>query len=118
MNEREARQRMDHMTDREYAAWRSLDGRRVAGLVLLLGMYGNKRAAITADHPMEGPDCTVTVNLPEFEVGEGEFFVRRQLREDRPRLLAGLEAYASPTGRMLPSGRVEEYAEVWRLTMT
>jgi hypothetical protein len=107
------------MTERERIAWDRLNNLVVARCVLQLGQYSNGRPALQAFTNEGEPYCTVTVNLVDRMVGEGEFFVKCELREcGGAALLQGLvdAAIAYPTGVTVGEGWSERYAEVWRLT--
>lgn len=104
------------MTPREREALNDLDGRWVGNFLLRAGEYGNGRLAIQAVDADGIPECTVTVNLIDDELREGEFFVRFEARE-HSRVFEALiaDGIAAPTGRVVAAGRVERYAEAWRL---
>ncbi len=106
------------MTPREREARRDLDGRRVGSFLLRAGEYGNGRLAIQAIAADGIPECVVTVNLIDDELSEGEFFVRFEAREHAAAVFEALiaDGIAAPTGRVVAAGRVERYAEAWRLT--
>lgn len=107
------------MTERERIAWERLDGLVLAGFTLELSKYGNGRPALQAFTDEGEPYCTVTVNLVDRQVGEGEFFVKRELQDygGAPLLQALVEAaIAYPTGVTVSEGWSECYAEIWRLT--
>jgi hypothetical protein len=82
-----------------------------------VGAYGNGRIAIQAVYlPTYEPECTVTINLVDQNVEEGEFFVRLETQQFSKAPEALLEAgLVERTGRAVSAGFVENYAEVWRL---
>lgn len=109
-----------NMTEREFAAWKRCQGFKLpGGFRLELGMYSNKRAALTAIAPDGIPEVTVTVNLVDEQLSEGEFHVRNEARQHAALVFDGLlqSGLAKPTGKIVGAGRVEAYAEVWQLTL-
>lgn len=109
-----------NMTPRELAAWKRCQGFKLpGGYRLELGMYSNRRGALTAIGSDGIPECTVTVNLVDAELGEGEFHVRHEVRRHAAIVFDGLvqAGLAAPTGKTIGSGYVENYAEVWRLAL-
>ncbi len=104
------------MTPREREVLSDLDGQWVGSFLLRTGEYGNGRMAIQAIAPDGIPECTVTVNLIDDVLSEGEFFVRFEARE-HSRVFEALiaDGIAAPTGRVVAAGRVDRYAEAWRL---
>ena len=77
------------------------------------GEYGNGRLAIQlVDAETEEPIANLTVNLPDEELAEGEFFVKTW-SENQPIAAAALASgLFQDTGRRVPTGFVE--AQVWR----
>jgi hypothetical protein len=95
---------------------------KIDGLVLgdyqfQVGAYGNGRVAIQALYlPTLEPECTITVNLVDEDVEEGEFFVRLEtLRHSRAPEALVEEGLVERTGKIVGAGFVENYAELWRL---
>jgi hypothetical protein len=109
-----------HMTDREIAAWRRCQGYKLpGGFRLELGMYGNGRGALTAIASDGIPEVTITVNIVEAPLEEGEFHVRKEARRHAGLVFDGMmqAGLASPTGKVIGAGHVEQYAEVWKLAL-
>lgn len=65
------------------------------------------------------PEVTITVNMVDAELGEGEFHVRHEARRHAPIVFDGLiqAGIAAPTGRTIGAGYVENYAEIWKLVL-
>lgn len=108
------------MTERERIAWTRLDGYSIAGLELHQEWYGNGRPALQAFTDEGEPFATVTVNLVNRELGEGEFFVKCELSDfGGADLLHALveSGLAYPTGKTVSEGFSERYAEIWRLAL-
>ena len=95
----------------------ALDGREVAGFTIQLGRYGNGRPALTIYGSDGVPHDRVTVNLVDHPLEDGEFHVKLETVRTTPKFLRALKAedIAHPTGVIVSSGRVEDYAEVWSL---
>lgn len=109
-----------NMTPREFAAWKRCQGFKLpGGYRLELGMYSNRRGALTAIGSDGIPECTVTVNLVDEPIEEGEFFVRKETLHHAPIVFDGLlqSGLAAPTKKVVSAGRVTHYAEVWRLAL-
>lgn len=83
-------------------------------LYLLQQQYGNQRIAITAHDAADGgPFGTVTTNLPDFPLEEGEFFVKTWSENQWvPQLLTNCNLFED-TGKRMPTGFVE--AQIWKL---
>lgn len=100
--------------------WQALDGRTLStGHTLrVVGTYDNGRYAVDVFTP-DGfeVECRLTVNLVEHLLEENEFHVRFESRNYAGEVFDALiaEGIAEPTGRVVGSGFVERYAEVWRL---
>lgn len=110
----------ERYTDREFLAWRALDGRVVGGgCTLRLAMYENRKPALEAVAGDGSPECMLTVNLEEECLGEGEFHVRFEVKRWSEVLFEALvsEGIAAPTGKIVGAGHVERYAEVWCLRL-
>ena len=97
------------------APFRHLDGATIGGLELTVGLYFDGRAAMHAVHPIRGPDCVLTASVPDEYLHHGEFFVPALLKRDRPKVFHGLKYYARPTGRVVRSRSVADFAEAWEL---
>lgn len=81
--------------------------------VLRMGFYGNDRVAIQLmDAETEEPIGKLTVNLPEEELAEGEFFVKTWSENKGIAAAALASGLFEDTGRRVATGRVE--AQVWR----
>lgn len=97
--------------------WESLQGHILsAGYYLKVGFYRDGSPALQAFTLDHQPECTVTVNLEGESLEDNEFFVRCEVKEfsEVPQALLR-EGIAEKTGRYVSSGRVEKYAEIWRL---
>jgi len=107
------------MTGRETKAWQDLDGVDLDGFRVACGLYGNGRGAAEVVDSSGVPECRITVNLVEHTLAEGEFHVRFEDRKYSPDVFQRLidRGLAAPTGRVVPAGYVERYAEVWQLAL-
>lgn len=107
------------MTPQEEEMWLKLDGKELSsGHVLRLGRYGNGRGALEAICHDGIPECKVTVNMIDEDLGEGEFHVRLETSHKMaPNVFDALikDGIAEPTHKIISAGYVKEYAEVWRL---
>ncbi len=81
---------------------------------LVQGAYANGRVALQLFSDKQGPIATITVNLPEEPLEDGEFFVKGWSENERiiPDVLAS--GLFEDTGKRVPTGFVE--APVWRFT--
>jgi hypothetical protein len=86
---------------------------------LEVGVYSanfEPRAAIIVWRWDDGTmEDKLTVNLMDEPLGEGEFFVPLTEEHERTRRMCEATGLFERTGRVVGSGRVERYAEAWRL---
>lgn len=99
--------------------WKELNGRSVGAFRLQVERYAEgdrPKVIVLVNDPDPEPDCVLTVNLPDHDLGPTEFFVKIELYELTP-IFAMLvrDQIAVPTGRTVSAGYVDNYAEVWRL---
>lgn len=109
------------MKERE-EIWQKLDQRVLStGFRLRVSTYQtNGRVALEAwDDDGEFPECEcrITVNLINESLEEGEFHVCFEDRRLASSVFDGLlsDGIAKPTGKIVSTIYVEDYAEVWRL---
>ncbi|HUT79506.1 MAG TPA: hypothetical protein VM285_17550 [Polyangia bacterium] len=76
------------------------------------GEYGNGRLALQLLGPNGRAIAVLTVNLPEEELAEGEFFVKTWRENEGIAAAALASGLFVDTGRRVPTGFVE--AQVWR----
>lgn len=84
-------------------------------MVATLHQYAGGRAAVIVSGLDGSPYCKLTVNLPEYELGETEFFVKLGDAADAVAEAFAQQGIIERTGRIVSAGFVERYAEVWRL---
>jgi|694.fasta_scaffold03312_42 hypothetical protein len=84
-------------------------------LVLTAHSYQNGRLAIRATEDSGEAYGTITVNLPNEEIGPDEIFVKTYDANSHwvPALLQSLPDVFKDTGKVVPCGHA--YAEVWKL---
>ena len=81
---------------------------------LRLGQYPNGRKAVLVMHE-SGPEAKLTVNLPEEETEDDQFWVKTHSRGwDMACWLKEL-GLMSPVQRLADAGYVADYAELWQL---
>lgn len=89
--------------------------------VLVEGRYSNDRLALVILGPGNCEESKVTVNLPDEELDDGEFFVK-WAGDDGAMTRADTHALwkigiFEDTGRRVDSGYVEAYAAVWKFKL-
>lgn len=88
----------------------SVLGRRCTPVV---HMYASGRSAIVYNAENGERMGVLTVNIPEEELGPGEFLVKTWSENEALAAAALLSGDFVDTGRRVPTGRVE--AQVWRM---
>jgi len=89
----------------------SINGRNFS---LEVANYGTAKGSIALQvWGDEGPETRLTINLPEFTLGEGEIFTKQSdIHWNKQHLLAiGFEN----TGRVVNYGSYDSMAEVWKI---
>lgn len=94
--------------------WDNLRGRKVKGFELQVGSYSNGRGALLVLDDEGVPECKISVNLPETEIEDDEFWVKRGVPEEWAYRLAELKL-AEYAYMRTGAGMVADYATLWRL---
>lgn len=113
------------MKEREETASQKLDKRVLStGFRLRATTYQtNGRVALEAwvdDGAFPECECRITINLVDEPLEDDEFHVRFEDRRLASSVFDGLidDGIAKPTGKIVSTIYVEDYAEVWKLEGT